>query len=370
MISSALVSVIVLNYNGKKYIEQCIESVLKSDYGNLEILIVDNNSTDDSIDIAETKFKDTRLKIIRSDKNLGFATGNNLGAMHAKGDYIVLLNIDTMVNSKWLKEIISVMESDLSVGVAQPKLLSLDDPSTFDSVGDYVDFFGNSFRRGGDWLEEDHGQYDTIHNIFSARGAALITRKAIVDAIGLFDDDYFLDFEDIDFCWRVKLWGKRVVLIPSSVVYHKGSGISSQDEGIKGMHPAKNLLMTMIKNYDRTHMIAYVLIPHVISFFTGLFLLEQLLMRRNNKLRRIRDRVSAYVWLVRNIRKLQAKRKYVQTKLRKMPDSEIMEDMIETSPLKLAAYLFNIAKFGRSKAGMIYFNKGLPPRAMLQENIS
>src|SRR2546425_1137542 len=172
-----LVSIIILNYNGAKYISQCLKSVLISDYRNFELIIVDNNSSDSSIDIVESEFSDNRIKVIKSDKNLGFAGGNNLGADYAKGDYFVLLNIDTLVDPKWLSELVSVMESDNAIGAAQPKLLSLDDKTVFDSAGDYLDFFGNSFRRGGDWYEKDKGQYESVHEIFSARGAAMITRK-------------------------------------------------------------------------------------------------------------------------------------------------------------------------------------------------
>lgn len=244
MIKKPLVSIVVLNYNGKKYINKCVESILMSEYDNFELIIVDNNSIDKSIEFIEDTFKDTRLSIIRNDKNTGFAGGNNIGVQNTKGKYVVLLNIDTIVDRKWLTEIISLMESDLTIGVAQSKLLSIDDRSTFDSAGDYLDYFGLSFSRGGSWFEKDNGQYDTIEEIFSARGAALVTRKEIVNAIGLFDDDYFLDFEDVDFCWRVKLYGKRIVFVPASIAYHKGAGISSQSSlTLKNVHPTKNNIM-------------------------------------------------------------------------------------------------------------------------------
>jgi GT2 family glycosyltransferase len=351
------VSIIILNYNGGKYIRQCIESVLKSEYYNIELLIVDNNSTDESIQVIKTELNDDRIKLVRNNENLGFATGNNIGVHDAKGKYLVLLNIDTVVHPRWLTEVISVMESDSTIGVAQPKLLLLEDKSIFDSAGDYLDYFGLSFRRGGDWLEEDTGQYDTIHDIFSARGAALVTRKEIVQTIGLFDDDYFLDFEDIDFCWRVRLYGKRVVFVPKSIVYHKGAGISSQAPfDIKSLHPTKNILMTMIKNYNTIHTINFVILPHIVSFITGFFIVEQLIMKRPDKLRRIKYRIQGYWWLLSNVKKLQYKRNYVQRTIRKVPDSETMKFMLKTSRLDIWIYTFNILRLGRLKATMLYFN--------------
>jgi GT2 family glycosyltransferase len=353
-----VISIIILNHNGMKYIQQCIESVLKSEYDNFELLVVDNDSTDKSLDIIKTEFNDDdRIKVIRSNKNLGFAAGNNIGARHAKGDYIVLLNIDTLVHPKWLRELITVMECDPAIGVAQPKLLLLDNKSLFDSAGDYLDFYGFSFRRGGEWLEKDVGQYDTIHDIFSARGAALVTRKEIVQQIGLFDDDYFLDFEDIDFCWRVRLYGKRVVFVPNSIVYHKGAGISSQASfDIKGIHPSKNIVMTIIKNYNTINMVKYGIAIHILSFFTGFFIIEQFILRRDHKLMRIRHRVQAYIWLVRNIKKLQAKRRCIQNDIRKVSDSEIMKYMLKTSIWDIGIHIINVIKLGRLKSEMLYFN--------------
>jgi len=354
--SSPYVSIIILNYNGQKYIRRCVETVLKSEYDNFELLIVDNNSSDNSFDIVKSEFHDARIRLVRNNRNLGFASGNNLGANYARGEYIVLLNVDTEVHSKWLTELVAVMQSDLTIGAAQAKLLSLDDKSIFDSAGDYLDFYGFSFRRGGDWVEKDSGQYDNIKDIFSARGAAVITRKEIVQQIGLFDDDYFLSFEDIDFCWRVKLYGKRVTFVPNSIVYHKGAGISSQvSDNITNMHATKNIIMTMIKNYNRVHMIKFAIIPHFLSFITGLFILEQFLLRRDNKFMIIKNRLRAFYWLLSNSSKLRSKRRYVQS-MRKTQDSEIMKSMLRTSALDILIYMFNIGRLGRSKATMIYFS--------------
>ncbi len=355
--SHSLVSIILLNYNGEKYISQCIKSILKSDYNNFELIVVDNNSSDHSIEIVKQEYIDNRIRIIQSDKNLGFAGGNNLGAEYAKGKYFVLLNIDTIVDPKWLSELVYIMESDNTIGAAQPKLLFLDDKTIFDSAGDYLDFFGNSFRRGGDWLEKDNGQYDNIHEIFSARGAALITRKEIVDKIGLFDTDYFLDFEDIDFCWRLRLFGFRIVFVPTSIVYHKGGGIKADNPVAKSIHSSKNRFMTMIKNYDTTNMVNYAILPYLLNFFSGLFLIDALI-QKDDKIRLAKTRIKAYLWIFRNIRKLREKRKQIQENVRKVPDSDIMKNMIKTSRWQLRIYIFNIFRYGIPKARMLYFNRG------------
>lgn len=230
MESSPFVSVVLLNYNGMIYIRNCVQSVLQSDYENFEAIIVDNNSTDNSIDLIEDEFKnDDRVNIIRSNENLGYAASNNLAARYARGSYLAFLNIDTIVEAKWLDELAQLLECDNTIGVAQPILLSLSNSSIYDSAGDYIDFFGNCFILGGGWEEKDNGQYDTVHDIFSA----WFTRRELVEEIGLFDEDFFMNYEDIDFCWRVRLYGKRVLFMSRSVVYHKGFGIMSKNEFLR-----------------------------------------------------------------------------------------------------------------------------------------
>jgi GT2 family glycosyltransferase len=356
------VSVVLLNYNGRQYIQQCVESVLRSDYSNFELIIVDNSSTDKSIDIIDQN-TDSRISIIRSSKNLGFAAGNNLGAQYAKGDYLAFINIDTLVDSRWLTELISVMEYDDTIGVAQPKILALDDKEIYDSAGDYIDYFGHCFRRGGEWHERDQGQYDIVHDIFSARGAALITRKEIVEKIGLFDEDFFMTYEDIDFCWRVRLHGKRVVFVPKSIVYHKGQGIVSQDSASLNqfdMHAFKNHFACIFKNYDTAHMIKYAVLPVlVVHIATGFFLLQPFIMNATNKSAWLKSKLHAYYWIFTNLKKLRNRRYHIQHDIRKVPDSEIMKNMVRTSVWDILVLAINIIKLGRSKATLLYFNRGL-----------
>jgi GT2 family glycosyltransferase len=360
-----LVSIILLNYNGIKYIRNCLQSILKSDYRNFELIIVDNNSTDKSIDIVEKEFyHDNRIKIIKSNKNLGFAVGNNLGAKHAKGKYLSLLNMDTIVDARWLTELIGILEYDNTIGVAQSKLLSLADNSIYDSAGDYIDFFGNNFRRGA-WQsggEKDIGQYDTVHDIFSARGAALFTTKEIVDNIGLFDEDFFMTFEDIDFSWRVRLYGKRVVFVPKSIVYHEGQGITSKEPAVISlldMLAYKNIRMCMIKNYDFFHMIIYGIVSMIADIATGYFLLDPFITQTDNKSARIRGKLKGYLWILCNVKKLSLKRQYIQHNIRKVPDSEIMKYMIRTSIWDLIVWAFNVKKFGHTRARTLYIENGL-----------
>ena len=179
---STLISVIILNYNGKDYNGKCLTSVFASNYSNYEVIFVDNNSTDDSVRIVESMFgANQRLRVILNGKNLGFAEGNNIGVKYAKGKYLVFLNNDTEVDPSWLLEISKVFSSDRNIAAAQCKLLQLDDRKTLESAGHYIDYFGIAHIRGEN--EVDLGQYDNVDEIFGATGAAFIVRSDVFNEV-------------------------------------------------------------------------------------------------------------------------------------------------------------------------------------------
>ena len=251
-----LVSVILLNHNGKNFLNECLESVLNSNYHNFEVLLIDNASTDDSIKIAKEKFgKSPYLRILRNFDNLGFAAGNNVGVKYGQGEYVVFLNNDTIVEPHWLVELVSVMETDAKIGAAQSKLLSLADKRFIDSAGDFIDYYGFPIRRGS-WGEEDKGQYDLIEEIFSARGAAAIVRSKILTEIGAFDADFYLNYEDIDLCWRIRLNGYKIVFVPKSRVYHMG-GASVTSSTLSIFYTEKNRISALLKNMSCKYLVKY-----------------------------------------------------------------------------------------------------------------
>jgi GT2 family glycosyltransferase len=356
---NSLVSIVIVNYNGEEYLFNCIKSVLDSRYKNIEIIVVDNMSNDRSLDILRNSFHDERIRIIKNDNNVGFAAGNNIGYKNTAGQYIVLLNVDTVVDPTWLNEIICIMDSDSTIGAAQPKLLNLDNQNIYDSAGDYIDYFGFSFIRGGQWSERDTGQYDIVEEIFSARGAALVTTRAVVEEIGLFDESLFMSYEDIDFSWRIYLAGKRIVYIPNSIVYHKGSGIISKQPPAINLHVVKNRYVCLIKNYDTSNMVKYALLPLIVDIISGYFLLGPILFRHKNKLLTIRGKLFAYYWILSKRSTLIKHRNHVQKHIRRVPDSIIMKRMVKSSLWDLLKLIINVLRFGKSCAVLLYFRKGL-----------
>jgi len=252
MESPPLVSIIVLNLNGKEFLEGCLHSILTAKYPNFEVCLIDNGSTDGSVDYVEEVFgKELRLKIIRSNRNLGYAGGNNLGVQQAKGEYIVFLNNDTIVDPYWLDEIVAVLTRESSIGACQSKLLLADDRQTIDTAGSLLSQYGFLVHRGIN--ERDRGQFDKVESIFVAKGAALTLTRHAIERAGLFDPAFFVYLEEADLCWRVWLTGLRVVYVPKSVVFHSwGQTLikvgSSARRQILRFHGTKNYIRMLIKN--------------------------------------------------------------------------------------------------------------------------
>lgn len=246
-----LVSIIIVHRNGEKILTNCLTSLYRSEYKNYEIILVDNNSTDRSVEIVRKKFPD--VKIVENRKNYGFAEGNNIGTDYTKGKYVVFLNNDTEVDAKWLIHLLECAESEESIGIVQPKIKSLDDKSKFEyagASGGYIDRFGFPFCRGRifGYIEEDFGQYDDKVEISWGCGCALLIRKSLIDNIGLFDKDFFAHQEEIDFCWRAWLHGYKAVVCPASVVYHLGGSTLGMKDPYKMYLNHRNNLLILLKN--------------------------------------------------------------------------------------------------------------------------
>jgi GT2 family glycosyltransferase len=320
----SLVSIVILVHNNIDFIENCIKSVLETNYENIEVVIVDNASKDGSSQYLRKKIgQQKKVKIIYNEVNLGFAEGNNIGAKEAKGKYLTFLNIDTIVAPDWMNAIVGTMDLDYSIGACQSKLLQMNNPEFFDSAGDFIDKYGVMMRRGGDLSEKDKGQYDKIEEIFSARGAALTIRKALFERIGGFDASYFLIYDDIDLCWRTRLYGYRVVFIPKSVVYHYG-GFSLSPKRV--FFSTRNWLTTIAKNYDLSNLLKKV--PQAIAIICCAALAEVLLKRKPIQ---SSERMKGLVWVIFNFKLIWTKRLKVQSQIRKVGDSEVMTRMLDSN---------------------------------------
>lgn len=251
MSSYPKVAVVVLNWNGKKFLEQFLPSVLCSTYPNLEIIVADNASSDNSVSFVKQIFP--TVTIVVNQENYGFARGYNEALKHVDADYYVLLNSDVEVEHNWIEPVIEAMEHDPLIAVAQPKLKAFADKGSFEyagAAGGFIDKYGYPFCRGRifDSLEQDNGQYNTPSEIFWASGAAFfIKRKAWLEVEG-FDADFFAHMEEIDLCWRLKNKGYKIVFCPNSTVYHVGGGTLDAENPYKTYLNFRNNLAMLLKN--------------------------------------------------------------------------------------------------------------------------
>lgn len=243
--NSPLVSIIIVNWNGAEILSECLISLKKQTYKNFEVLVVDNNSSDDSTKILATF---NWLNVIKSRKNLGFAGGNNLGFTKAKGKYILLLNSDALMQKDSLEKLVETLEEKLDVAAVQPKFLYED--NTINSIGAYLTYTGFLYYPGYG-KKSTITKYEKSRYIFSGYGAGLLIRREVINKIGLFDDDYFMYFEETDLCMRIWLSGWKVLFNADTVIHHKG-GVSSKKYGLEKIyfHSYKNRICTYIKNLE------------------------------------------------------------------------------------------------------------------------
>lgn len=245
------VSVIIVSWNARSVVEQCLPSVVATEYPNLEIIFADNASTDGSAAWIARHYP--QVKIVRHPENWLFARGNNAAFPHASGEYVVLLNNDVEVPPDWLHPLVEVMTENPDVGAVQPKLLQYDDRSRFEyagASGGYLDRVGYPFTRGRlfNTLEVDRGQYDDARDVFWATGAALLLRKSALAEVGLLDDRFEMHMEEIDLCWRLQRHGYRVHVEPESTVYHIGGASLPQSSPRKTYYNFRNSLLMLYKN--------------------------------------------------------------------------------------------------------------------------
>ncbi|MEZ5044314.1 MAG: bifunctional riboflavin kinase/FAD synthetase [Saprospiraceae bacterium] len=271
------VAVVILNYNGRDYLQQFLPFVIESDYEKLSIYVADNASTDDSKNIID-HFQ--QVKAIYLDQNGGFAKGYNQALAQIEADYYILLNSDVEVTPNWIKPILKVFAENPEVAVCQPKILSYAEKDKFEyagGAGGWIDKFGYPFCRGRIFgmLEKDEGQYDQSSEIFWASGAAFFIKAPLFHQIGGFDADYFAHAEEIDLCWRIKRAGYSIQAVPASVVYHVGGGTLNYDTPRKVYLNFRNTLCNIVKNDPFLKILWLVPVRLILDGLAGVLFLSQ-----------------------------------------------------------------------------------------------
>lgn len=245
------VAVVILSWNGRKYLEQFLPSVVENTPATCSVYVADNNSSDDSVVFVQDNFPTVR--VINIPKNEGFATGYNQALRRVEADYYVLLNQDVEVTPAWLQPMLRMIEKDKTVAAVQPKVRAFNNKDCFEyagAAGGYMDKLGYTFCRGRlfNILERDEGQYDTAAEVFWATGACMMVGAQLFHQFGGLDDDFFAHMEEIELCWRLKNAGYRIMYTPDSTVYHVGGGSLPQGDPRKTYLNFRNNLLMMIKN--------------------------------------------------------------------------------------------------------------------------
>ena len=307
MVEPPRVAVMILNYNGLRWLPNCLSSVAKTDYPNLDVYLVDNGSVDGSLDYVQESFP--CVKVIRHERNLGFAEGYNRAIVKVDVDYIVLLNSDTEVlNSSWVKHLVDAAAKDSKVVAVACKMVSMDDHSRLDSVGG----MGIPFWRGFVDIgreERDRGQYDHAgFEPFAFCGGAALIKRDVFMRLGGFDGRFFLYVEDVDFSWRLRLLGYRVGFAPEARVAHyfSGSAGSKAVDARKLYYSHRNLLRAILKNCGSSLGWAlrnYLLFSFIVA--VGFSILES---------RKGASVVKAILWNLTNLKNTYAGRRQIQAR--------------------------------------------------------
>jgi len=236
---------VIVNWNGKHLLGECLESLQRQTFQNFETILVDNGSSDGSAEYVREQFRE--VKLVALPVNKGFAGGNNAGIRIAAGSYIALLNNDTKTDPAWLEHLIKEAESNRAAGMIACKILSYADPEVIDNVGLLI--YPDGLARGKGRLERDQGQYDQKGEALFPSGCAGLYRKKMLDETGLFDEEFFAYADDVDLGLRGRLAGWGCVYVPSAKVYHKYSSSSSSYSSQKAFLVERNRLWVLLKYY-------------------------------------------------------------------------------------------------------------------------
>lgn len=241
-------SVIILNWNKKEMLKECLKSLEKQTFKDFEVIVVDNGSTDGSVELIKEEFSNF-VKLIENKQNLGFAKGNNMGIEMARGKYIMTLNNDTRLARDCIERLVESADASRGdIGMWAPKILSIEPPHLVDSVGGLL-ISMDGIGKGRGRLEVDGGNYDSIKEILLPSGCAALYRKDMFRDIGLFDDDFFAYCEDTDVGLRARLMGWKAISVPQAVVYHAYSATGEKYSPFKAFLVERNHLWVAIKNF-------------------------------------------------------------------------------------------------------------------------
>jgi GT2 family glycosyltransferase len=295
------ISVIIVTWNSSAHLARCLDCLTAQTINNFEIIIVDNGSTDGTIDRLEGRWPRLTLRIEHNDSNLGFAVANNIGARLARGQWLALLNADAFPEPNWLEQLIFAGQKNPEFTFFSSRQVQFKHPELLDGAGDEYHVSGLAWRRYYDHRENEYGV--KLEEVFSAcAAAALYLREDFLKVDG-FDEDYFSYFEDVDLSFRLRLAGGRCLYVPDAVIHHVGSASTGKMSDFAIYHGHRNLVWTYFKNMPS--LLFWVYLPlHVLMniYFVFSFSFK-------GKMNTI---VSAKIDAIRDLRSILNKRRMIQ----------------------------------------------------------
>lgn len=304
-----LVSIIVLNYNGKKFLSECIDSIKAYTDHDYEIIVIDNASPDNSGREYAIKYPD--CKFILNEKNLGVPEGLNVGIRNSSGEFIILMNNDVKVTERWLDNFFNAYKK-YGTALYQPKFLKMTNPEILDGTGDMINIFGFGFAR--DKGQKDNKEKRDVEEISYASGTCMFLPKKIIDDIGYFDKKLFAYHEELDFGWRARLYGYKSFYVPNTIIHHFGSAGWGWS-GKKFYFLERNRWFVLLKNYS---------LKTITRLFPSLLLLEIIMLGFFMKKGLLIKKIWSYGSIIRSFNQIRKDRKEIQNK-RKISDEEIMK---------------------------------------------
>lgn len=315
MARAPFVSIVIVNYNGEKYLKRCVPAIERIDYpkSRFEVILVDNGSSDGSV--TYVRKNSPKVKILELGKNYGFDEGNNKGASVACGEYIVFLNNDVIVSAKWLLELTETAVKRPE-SILTSKLFSSDDPEVICYDGSKLTLLGRSVRglRPLSTGRKISTIAESPRHVICPIGASMMIRRDLFLKQLMFDNDYFISLEDLDIGLRAWLYGYEIIYVPTSIAYHEGAGTVGKGRAISDLviyHSTKNSYMNIIKYFDTPHLLAGTILS--VAFYT----IEILFLTRAKRISAVKLTLLSHLWVLRNIRAIIEKRLVISKNIKR-----------------------------------------------------
>ena len=336
------ISILILNYNAGQLLLDCVESIKNTDYENYEIIVVDNASKDNSHKECKKKFPE--IELIENDRNLGYCEGNNVGIRNVKGEFVVVLNPDTLVDPNWLKELLKGYHK-FGDGIYQPKFLTTNNHKILQSTGNMIQLFGFGFSRNKGDL--DKGQFNRPEVIGYASGTCLFTTTAILKKLEMFDSFLFAYHDDLDLCWRAAMQDIKSYYIPTSTVYHPSEGFSFKWNDFKFYLLERNRQYCILTHYSRKTF--YKMLPALIIVEIGVFFFYLKKGMVISKIRATCNILKNFRYINERYRKIQNERIASDKKLIKTFEDQILVPKIMDAQKNdfFGSFIKNLSMFSR-----------------------